>query len=101
MLMMQAPAQALPTAKTDAVSSSAVTLATKNKGHKGGGGGKHHHKGHHGFRKFRGFGFYGYPYFYGYSSFGRCDWLYRRAIRAGSPYWWDRYYACRNGYYDY
>ena len=35
MVMLQAPAQALPAAKTDAVNSSAVTLV----GHRGGGGG--------------------------------------------------------------
>jgi hypothetical protein len=58
------------------------------------------HRGNH-HRKFRGYAFYGYPYFYGYSSYGSCDWLYRRAINTGSPYWWDRYYACRDGYYDY
>ena len=58
------------------------------------------HRGNH-HRKFRGYAFYGYPYFYGYSGYSSCDWLYRRAINTGSPYWWDRYYACRDGYYDY
>jgi hypothetical protein len=56
------------------------------------------HKGH---RKFRGYAFYGAPYVYGYGDYGSCGWLYRRAITTGSPYWWDRYYACREGYYDY
>lgn len=23
-----------------------------------------------------------------------CAWLRRRALRTGSPYWWNRYYAC-------
>jgi hypothetical protein len=58
------------------------------------------HRGNH-HRKFRGYAFYGYPYFYGYSGYSSCDWLYRRAINTGSPYWWNRYYACRDGYYDY
>ena len=29
---------------------------------------------------------------------GGCGWLYRRAVRTGSGYWWDRYEACRYGY---
>lgn len=191
MVMLQAPAQALPVAKTDAAKSSTVTLV----GHRGGGGGggrsmggggggrgfamrggggggprfhggggggpkfafrggggprfqgggggprfayrggggprfqggggsvprfayrggggpkawkgrkfagdfKHHrfNKGH---RRFRGYAIYGVPYVYGYGGYGGCEWLYRRAIATGSPYWWDRYYACRDGYYDY
>ena len=28
-----------------------------------------------------------------------CEWLRRRAAYTGSGYWWDRYYACVNGYY--
>lgn len=182
MVMLQAPAQALPAAKTDAVNSSTVTLVG-NRGPGGGGGGgfkmggggggfkmgggggaprfsqgggggsrfsqggggtprfsqrggnrpqfsqngggvprfanrgdggrkawqgrklagdfNHHNKGHRGHRKFRGFAFYGAPYVYAYSAYGSCDWLYRRAIATGSPYWWNRYYACRDGYYDY
>jgi hypothetical protein len=28
-----------------------------------------------------------------------CYWLRRRALYTGSPYWWRRYYACRDGYY--
>jgi hypothetical protein len=27
-----------------------------------------------------------------------CYWLKRRAIYTGSPYWWNRYYACREGW---
>jgi hypothetical protein len=40
----------------------------------------------------------GYPY-YAYYGDG-CDWLRRRALYTGSPYWWQRYEACRygNGY---
>ena len=30
---------------------------------------------------------------YGYSS---CGWLYRKAVRTGSRYWWRRYYNCRH-----
>jgi hypothetical protein len=53
---------------------------------------------HRRFDKFRRFAIYGVPYLYAYTSYG-CDWLYRRAIVTGSPYWWNRYYACRDGYY--
>jgi hypothetical protein len=60
-----------------------------------------HHNFHRGHRRLRGFAYYGAPYVYGYSGYGGCDWLYRRAITTGSPYWWNRYYACRDGYYDY
>ena len=28
-----------------------------------------------------------------------CGRLRRRALATGSGYWWDRYYACRDGYY--
>ncbi|MEQ1652204.1 MAG: hypothetical protein ABL897_06940 [Hyphomicrobium sp.] len=27
-----------------------------------------------------------------------CRWLYRKAVRTGSAYWWDRYEGCRYGY---
>lgn len=33
---------------------------------------------------------------YAYSS--SCAWLRHRALATGSPYWWERYYACRDGY---
>ena len=36
-----------------------------------------------------------YNYGYGY---GGCSWLRRQALITGSPYWWDRYYACVNYY---
>lgn len=29
---------------------------------------------------------------------GRCEWLRRRAVITGSPYWWRRYYRCRRGW---
>lgn len=36
---------------------------------------------------------------YGGISIGpRCGYLYRKAVRTGDPYWWDRYEACRYGY---
>lgn len=48
-------------------------------------------------RGFRGYAYYGAPIYY-----SSCGWLYRKAIASGSPYWWDRYYACRGGgSYDY
>jgi len=67
--------------------------------HHGGGfsgGGKHHHGG--------GGGYYGgwYPYYgyyapyyaYPYYDDDECAWLYRKARRTGSRYWWRRYYQC-------
>jgi len=45
------------------------------------------------FRRGRVYGYYG-----GYYT-GTCGWLRRRAYATGSPYWWDRYYRCRNYYY--
>jgi hypothetical protein len=33
-----------------------------------------------------------YDYYYGY--YDECDWLYRKALRTGDPYWWDRYRQC-------
>ena len=38
-----------------------------------------------------------YPYAYAYTD--GCGWLRRRAAYTGSAYWWQRYYACRQGYY--
>ena len=37
------------------------------------------------------------PDYYAYG--GDCYWLRQRALATGSPYWWDRYYACVG--YDY
>ena len=57
---------------------------------------------HH--RHFRGGGVvYGYPYYDGYYGYSdgyssSCYWLRSRALATGSPYWWDRYYACIDGY---
>ena len=43
--------------------------------------------------------YYGYaPYVVGAYYGGRCTWLRRRAYLTGSPYWWSRYYSCRNYY---
>jgi hypothetical protein len=47
---------------------------------------------------------YSAPFAYGYYGYSDgCSWLRRRALHTGSPYWWDRYYACIYGdvYYDY
>jgi hypothetical protein len=42
----------------------------------------------------------GVPLAYGaYYYADGCEWLRRRAIYTGSGYWWDRYYACVEGYY--
>jgi len=50
----------------------------------------------HRFRHHRRFAVVGvYPYAYA----DGCYWLRRRALYTGSPYWWRRYYACRDGYY--
>jgi hypothetical protein len=38
---------------------------------------------------------YGYDDYYYYSD---CDWMRRRALATGAPYWWDRYYSCVNYY---
>jgi hypothetical protein len=27
-----------------------------------------------------------------------CGYFYRKAVRTGDPYWWDRFEACRYGY---
>ncbi len=60
-----------------------------------------HHRFVHKHRKFHRFAFFGVPAVYaGYGDYG-CGWLYRRAIVTGSPYWWNRYYACQGGYYNY
>jgi hypothetical protein len=50
------------------------------------------------YRHYGYYGWYGWPYIsYGYYG-GGCGWLYRRAVAAGSPYWWNRYFECI-GYY--
>lgn len=35
----------------------------------------------------------------GYYAYNDCYWLRRQAIITGDPYWWNRYNACRYGYY--
>ena len=69
------------------------------KGRKFAGNFKHRHFGHK-HRRFNRFAFYAVPAYYGYydSGYG-CGWLYQRAVVTGSPYWWRRYYACRDDYY--
>lgn len=64
-------------------------------------GGRHHGHRHHGHRHhryrrhYRGI-YFGAPYLYygGYGS-SSCGWLYRKAVRTGSSYWWRRYNRCR------
>jgi hypothetical protein len=58
----------------------------------------HNHFAHNDHRHFNnrfvGVGIGWWPgYAYGY---GGCGWLYRNAVATGSPYWWNRYYACAN-----
>jgi hypothetical protein len=56
-----------------------------------------HH--HHFNNRFVAVGFGWWPGYYDYGyGYGGCGWLYRRAVVTGSPYWWDRYYACANYY---
>jgi len=44
--------------------------------------------------------FVGVPLAYGYYGYSSgCSWLRHRAEVTGSSYWWNRYYACRDGYY--
>lgn len=55
--------------------------------------GRHHHHRRGGY--FVGYPYYYYGGFYDDGNYGYdCDWLYRRAIETGSPYWWRRYRAC-------
>src|SRR5262245_23170571 len=55
-----------------------------------------HHR--HFDNRFVGVGIGWWPGYYSY-GYGSCGWLRRQAAVTGSPYWWDRYYACVN--YDY
>ena len=36
--------------------------------------------------------------YYGSTYYSECGWLRHRALRTGSPYWWERYYACIDEY---
>jgi hypothetical protein len=42
--------------------------------------------------------FVGGPLIYGSYYYGSCSWLRYRALRTGSPYWWERYHACMYEY---
>ena len=56
---------------------------------------RHHHHHRRGHRHI----FIGPPVIYGSTYYyGDCHWLRRRALRTGSPYWWNRYYDCIDGY---
>lgn len=56
----------------------------------------HGHGHHHGHNHF--FIAAGYPYFYNDyyydTGYGGCAYLYNRAVRTGSSYWWRRYEEC-------
>ncbi len=58
-------------------------------------------RGRHVYRHFRRHRhiYIGPPLIYGTYYYSECNWLRRRALRTGSPYWWDRYYACIDGDY--
>jgi hypothetical protein len=63
--------------------------------------GRDHDKFDHRFhsRRFVGVGLGWWPAYYGYNyGYGGCAWLRRQALATGSPYWWNRYYACVNYY---
>ena len=61
--------------------------------------GHDHDKFHNRHRVFRN-GVWVSVYGTGYTAYGDdCYWLRRQAIITGSPYWWDRYNACRYNYY--
>jgi hypothetical protein len=67
-------------------------------------GGKIHHGNK--FARFHRHRFVGVPLaYYGYSNYAyydnSCYWLRRRALDSGSSYWWNRYYACLDGYDPY
>lgn len=56
----------------------------------------HHRYGNYGhYRRYGNYAWYGLPV---YSYGGGCGYLYRRAVAAGSPYWWDRYRRCTGTY---
>ena len=38
---------------------------------------------------------------YGYAYDDSCSWLRQNALRTTSRYWWNRYYACLDGYGPY
>jgi hypothetical protein len=40
-----------------------------------------------------------WDYYPGYYAYDDCYYLRRQAIITGSPYWWNRYYACTGSYY--
>jgi hypothetical protein len=52
---------------------------------------------HHVHNRFVAVGWWPGYYDYGYGGYG-CGWLRRQALITGSPYWWNRYYACANYY---
>jgi hypothetical protein len=79
--------------------SSVLHPADARRGHRG----HHFHNGHahHHHHRFHRHGhLYGVPFVYGYYSYSDgCYWMRQRALYTGSPYWWNRYYACIHGDY--
>ena len=57
------------------------------------------HDRHRFHNRFVGVGLGWWPAYYGYNyGYGGCASLRRQALATGSPYWWNRYYACVNYY---
>lgn len=74
------------------------------RGHHFRGGPRHFSGGHVRHRRFGRIGpgiVLGVPFAaYGaYSYTATCDWLHRKAVITGSPYWWYRFEACLDGAY--
>jgi hypothetical protein len=61
-------------------------------------GGHHRHYRHYGYGRrwyrYAPYVVWSAPYYYGSYYGSGCDWLYRKARRTGSAYWWDRYDQC-------
>ena len=81
----------------------AIEARSGSRGSKYAGGPKFYGK-HHGYKfaRHHRYRFVGVPLaYYGYSTYAYsdgCHWLRRRALDTGSSYWWNRYYACIDGY---
>jgi hypothetical protein len=64
-------------------------------GHGWHGGYGHRWHGYIPYRPYIGGGWSAAPsYYYAPYYGGGCGWLYRKAVRTGSAYWWNRYSAC-------
>ncbi|MFZ1104872.1 MAG: hypothetical protein WAN86_18820 [Hyphomicrobiaceae bacterium] len=58
----------------------------------------HGHSGYRHYRRHRHIYVLPPAIYYGSTYYSECGWLRRRALRTGSPYWWERYYACIDEY---